>query len=128
MKIESIKLKNFETMNPENIVKTLQENRDTILSFGVRQLGVFGSCARREQTESSDLDFLVEFVDPTFDNYFDLKFFLEKLFDSQVDLVIKDTIKPRYVRLSLRRRFMRDYRLYLDDILESCRCLLVTKK
>jgi len=89
---------------------------------------VFGSCARREQTESSDLDFLVEFVDPTFDNYFDLKFFLEKLFDSQVDLVIKDTIKPRYVRLSLRRRFMRDYRLYLDDILESCRCLLVTKK
>lgn len=95
MKIESIKLKNFETMNPENILKTLEENRDIILSFGVRQLGVFGSCARREQTESSDLDFLVEFVDPTFDNYFDLKFFLEKLFDSHVDLVIKDTIKPR---------------------------------
>jgi predicted nucleotidyltransferase len=95
MKIESIKLKNFETMNPENILKTLEENRDIILSFGVRQLGVFGSCARREQTETSDLDFLVEFDDPTFDNYFDLKFFLEKLFDSQVDLVIKDTIKPR---------------------------------
>jgi len=82
-------------MKIESILKTLEENRETIVSFGVRQLGVFGSCARREQTESSDLDFLVEFVDPTFDNYFDLKFFLEKLFDSQVDLVIKDTIKPR---------------------------------
>jgi hypothetical protein len=82
-------------MNPENILKTLEENRDTILNLGVHQLGVFGSCARGEQTEASDLDFLVEFDDPTFDNYFDLKFFLEKLLDSQVDLVIKDTIKPR---------------------------------
>ena len=82
-------------MTPENILKKLEENRDEILSFGVRQLGVFGSCARGEQTESSDLDFLVEFDDPTFDNYFDLKFFLEKLFGSSVDLIIKDTIKPR---------------------------------
>ena len=96
MKIESIKLKNFETMNPKDIVKKLEENRDTILSFGVRQLGVFGSCARGEQTETSDLDFLVEFDDSTFDNYFDLKFFLEKLFGSPVDLVIKDTIKSKF--------------------------------
>jgi predicted nucleotidyltransferase len=82
-------------MKIESILKTLEENSNTIRNLGVRQLGVFGSCARREQTETSDLDFLVEFDDPTFDNYFDLKFFLEKLFDSQVDLVIKDTIKPR---------------------------------
>ena len=82
-------------MKIESILKTLEENSNTIRNLGVRQLGVFGSCARGEQTETSDLDFLVEFVDPTFDNYFDLKFFLEKLFDSQVDLVIKDTIKPR---------------------------------
>ncbi|MDA8408102.1 MAG: nucleotidyltransferase family protein [Deltaproteobacteria bacterium] len=82
-------------MTPENILKKLEENRDEILSFGVRQLGVFGSCARGEQTESSDLDFLVEFDDPMFANYFDLKFFLEKLFGSSVDLIIKDTIKPR---------------------------------
>ncbi len=82
-------------MKIESILKTLEENRDTILSFGVRQLGVFGSCASGEQTETSDPDFLDEFDDPTFDNYFDLKFFFEKLFDSQVDLLIKDTIKPR---------------------------------
>jgi predicted nucleotidyltransferase len=82
-------------MNPEQIVKKLEENRDTILHFGVRQIGIFGSYVRGEQTQASDLDFLVEFDNPTFDNYFDLKFFLEKLFGSQVDLVIKDTIKPR---------------------------------
>ena len=82
-------------MKIESILKTLEENSNTIRNLGVRQLGVFGSCAGGEQTETSDLDLLVEFDDPTFDNYFDLKFFLEKLFDSQVDLVIKDTIKPR---------------------------------
>jgi uncharacterized protein len=41
------------------------------------------------------MDFLVEFESATFDNYFDLKFFLERLFDRPVDLVIADTIKPR---------------------------------
>jgi len=58
-------------------------------------LGIFGSYARGEQTEASDMDFLVEFERATFDNYFDLKFFLEDLFGRKVDLVFKDTIKPR---------------------------------
>jgi hypothetical protein len=41
------------------------------------------------------MDFLVVLDRATFDNYFDLKFFLEDLFGNKVDLVIKDTIKPR---------------------------------
>ncbi len=41
--------------------KRLEENRDTIKSFGVRRLGIFGSYTRGEQTESSDMDFLVVF-------------------------------------------------------------------
>ncbi|MGC8657607.1 MAG: nucleotidyltransferase family protein [Desulfomonilaceae bacterium] len=81
-------MKNFGTTN-------LEENSDTILSFEVRQPGVVGSCARGGQTDTRDLHFLAEFDYPTFDDYFGLKFFLEKLFDSRVDLVIKDTIKPR---------------------------------
>ncbi len=51
--------------------------------------------ARGDQSEASDMDFLVEFERATFDNYFDLKFFLEGLFGRKVDLVIKDNIKPR---------------------------------
>jgi predicted nucleotidyltransferase len=34
-------------------------------------------------------------VEPTFDHYMDLKFYLEGLFGSSVDLVLADTIKPR---------------------------------
>jgi uncharacterized protein len=83
------------TMNREYILKKLEENRETIKGFGVRRLGIFGSYARGEHTETSDMDFLVEFERPTFKNYFGLKFFLEKLFDGKVDLVFNDTIKPR---------------------------------
>lgn len=41
------------------------------------------------------MDFLVDFDKKTFDNYMDLKFFLEDLFGRKADLVIKDTIKHR---------------------------------
>jgi uncharacterized protein len=82
-------------MKRDEILTKLAENRQTIRGFGVRRLGIFGSYARGEQTETSDIDFLVEFQRPTFNNYFDLKFFLEALFGCKVDLVFKDTIKPR---------------------------------
>ncbi|HTY22601.1 MAG TPA: nucleotidyltransferase domain-containing protein, partial [Desulfomonilaceae bacterium] len=61
-------------MSREEILMKLQENRETIRRFGVRRLGIFGSYARDEQTEASDMDFLVEFEKKTFNNYMDLKF------------------------------------------------------
>jgi predicted nucleotidyltransferase len=81
--------------NREEILKILEENRNTIRSYGVRRLGLFGSCARGECIEASDLDFVVEFERKSFDAYMDLKLFLEELFGCPVDLVISDTIKPR---------------------------------
>jgi hypothetical protein len=41
------------------------------------------------------VDVLVEFDRPTFDHYMELKFFLEDLFHSPVDLVLADTLKLR---------------------------------
>lgn len=81
--------------NREEILKRLEENQDTIRNFGVRRLGLFGSCAHNEWAEGSDLDFVVEFEKKSFDAYMDLKFFLEELFDCHVDLVIPETVKPR---------------------------------
>jgi hypothetical protein len=78
-----------------DILKKLEANRETIRGFGVRRLGVFGSYARGEQREASDMDFLVEFEDATLQNYLDLKDFLEQLFGCSVDLVFSDTVKPR---------------------------------
>jgi predicted nucleotidyltransferase len=82
-------------MSREEILNTLQDNREAIRRMGVRRLGLFGSHARGEQTSASDLDFVVEFDRKSFDAYMDLKEFLEGLFNKRVDLVIAEAIKPR---------------------------------
>jgi hypothetical protein len=79
----------------DQVVAKLEANRDAIRALGVRRLGVFGSVARGEEGESSDLDFLVEFERKTFDAYMDLKFLLEEIFGRPVDLVLSDALKPR---------------------------------
>jgi predicted nucleotidyltransferase len=83
------------TKTREAVLQQLEDNRDKIRSFGVRRLGLFGSCARGKATPSSDLDFVVELEKKSFDAYMDLKDFLEQLFGCKVDLVMKDAIKTR---------------------------------
>ncbi len=64
--------------------------------MGVKSLALFGSTARGEAREESDIDLLVEFALPvTFDRYMDTKFYLEDLLQKPVDLVIKGDLKPR---------------------------------
>ena len=43
----------------------------------------------------SDLDFVVEFEQKSFDAYMDLKAYLEELLGRRVDLVVAEAIKPR---------------------------------
>ncbi|MFG6097894.1 nucleotidyltransferase family protein [Leptothoe sp. ISB3NOV94-8A] len=77
------------------VAASIQENLQSIQSFDVKSLELFGSVARNEATESSDLDLLVDFNSPaTFDRYMDLKFFLENLFKCPIDLVTKRSLKP----------------------------------
>ena len=82
-------------LNKENILKALSDNRDTLRKYSVKSIGLFGSYAREENNQSSDLDFVVEFDKKTFDAYMDLKYFLEGLFEKPVDLVIAGALKPR---------------------------------
>ena len=79
----------------EEVLLTVEQNQAALRKLGVRRLGLFGSCARGEATAESDLDFVVEFSDKTFDAYMDLKSFLEDLLHSRVDLVTFSAIKPR---------------------------------
>ena len=79
----------------EDILSVIEQNQAALKKLGVRRLGLFGSCARGEATAESDLDFVVEFSDKSFDAYMDLKSFLEDLFRSRVDLVTVSSIKPR---------------------------------
>lgn len=76
-------------------MQVLEDNLDRIKWFGVRQLGIFGSVAREEDSENSDIDVLVDLEKETFDNYMGLLFYLEDLFGKKVDLAIKNSLKPR---------------------------------
>lgn len=85
-------------MTLDGIKEALKRRYDYLKErFGVKEIGIFGSYVRKEQEESSDIDILVEFKDGyrTFDNYMDLKFYLEELLGLRVDLVSKDALKPR---------------------------------
>jgi uncharacterized protein len=65
--------------------------------FGVKHIGLFGSFARGEEKDTSDVDILVEFEKPSFDNFMDLSFFLEDLLGRRVDLVTTGGLSP-YIR------------------------------
>ena len=65
-------------------------------TYGVRNLAVFGSYLRQEQKEKSDLDLLVEFDEtPTLFQFIRLENHLSDLLEVEVDLVMKDALKPR---------------------------------
>ncbi|NPV79251.1 MAG: nucleotidyltransferase family protein [Firmicutes bacterium] len=63
--------------------------------FKVKEIGLFGSCIRGEQTEGSDVDILVEFSAPIGWEFIDLKDFLESLLGLKVDLVTGGALKPQ---------------------------------
>lgn len=79
----------------DEIIKLIEQNETILRRLGVRRLGLFGSYARGEATPGSDLDFVVELSEKSFDAYMDTKIFLEDLFRSRVDLVTMSSIKPR---------------------------------
>lgn len=90
-------------MTSEEIIATVAAQRKRLSELSVREVALFGSYARNEAREDSDLDFLVEFDVKSFDHYMELKELLESLFDRPVDLVLKGSIKPR-----LRDRILRE--------------------
>ena len=84
-------------MSRKQILALLGERRQELATrFAVKRLGLFGSAARDELRDGSDIDLLVEFEGPaTFEGYFGLKDHLEALLGGPVDLVTERGLKPR---------------------------------
>lgn len=75
--------------------------------FGVAELALFGSVARDEAREGSDVDVLVTFASPpSFRDFMELKFLLEERLGAKVDLVTRAGLKPR-VRPHVEREAVR---------------------
>jgi hypothetical protein len=80
----------------EEILRFLKNPKQELAErFTVRWVGLFGSYLHGEAGDESDVDILVDLAQPTFDNYMDLKFFLEDYLSRPVDLVLADSAKPR---------------------------------
>ncbi len=81
----------------------IQQHAAELRQCGARRLGVFGSFARGEAGEESDVDVYVEFDESqrTFDNFFALHELLERLFGRRVDLVTDKSLTETKARLIL---------------------------
>jgi predicted nucleotidyltransferase len=63
--------------------------------YSVKTIGVFGSVARSEETDKSDIDLLVEFSKPVgFVTFMRLENFLSERLGARVDLLTSDSLKP----------------------------------
>lgn len=81
----------------EEIRRILTEQKNyLIVEFKVKDLGIFGSYLRNEQSKTSDIDILVEFYEPIgFFKFLELEEYLESQLGIKVDLVSKKALKPR---------------------------------
>jgi len=82
-------------MDLDIVIRKIKENEDLLKKrFRVKEIGVFGSVARREG-EVNDVDIIVEFAEPVGWEIVDLKEFLENLLGVRVDLLTKKAIMSK---------------------------------
>ena len=83
-------------MKKETLLEILQANRAQIKSFGISLLGIFGSFARNEQTNTSDIDVIVEFEKgkKSYKKFIGLVNYLEDLLKRKVDVLTFQSISP----------------------------------
>lgn len=81
--------------------------KEVVKTFGLEQLGVFGSVARGDQTSESDLDIFAEFgegpIEVMYDRYFGLIDLLKELFHCEVQVVTSSMIRNPIFKRSLER-------------------------
>ena len=81
----------------KEVIAKLQDNKPLLLDkYPIRSLAIFGSHARNEQAEDSDLDILVEFDEKIGLQFIDLADELELLLGRRIDLMSKGGIKEKY--------------------------------
>ena len=95
-------------MDKAEVLRRLRQGKAHVMrEFGVCELALFGSVARDEAGEDSDVDILVHFDGPaTSKRYFGVQFYLEDMLGCPVDLVtdkaLRAELKPFVEREAVR--------------------------
>ena len=74
-----------DNLTRQGILRALRQHDELLQKHAVRRIALFGSYATGRQSRKSDLDFLVDFERPTYENLIGLSKDLERLFGRKVD-------------------------------------------
>lgn len=81
----------------EHIISAIKSKESEISKYGIKSVGLFGSYARDEQSEESDIDILIDFEpdEEKFDNYMAVYDIIEKLFENhRIEVVTRNGLSP----------------------------------
>lgn len=71
--------------------------------FGIKSIGIFGSVARQENREDSDLDIVVDIDNPTLSTMYTLKTVLTEMFHCEIDLVRFRSSLPPFLKQNIEK-------------------------
>ena len=87
----------------DSIIRLSGIKKSNEKQLGITRLGIFGSVARQENNEDSDLDIVVEMEQPTLRKMFQLEETIKQEFGCKVDLVqMRPTLRPLFRKNILR--------------------------
>jgi uncharacterized protein len=81
-------------MQQEIISKLKAQKAILFEKYKIKNIGIFGSYVRNEETNDSDIDILVEFTEiPGMKEFFQAEEYLEKLLNKKIDMVREKAIR-----------------------------------
>jgi len=94
-------------MRRDEALRLLKSHGADLRRFRVKSLRLFGSVARDDAAEDSDVDLLVSFEEPPgFSSFMKLRIFLEDLLGTRVDLItesgLRDRVRPHVDKEAIR--------------------------
>ena len=79
------------------ILTTIQTHKPMLFKLGIRDIGLFGSYVRGDQSAKSDIDILIDFEPDkeNYDNYMAVYDIIEQLFKNErIEIITKNGLSP----------------------------------
>ena len=94
----AIEFKDEKMLELQDCINKLAEfKRAFAQKYDITKLGIFGSVARKENTEDSDIDIVVEVNKPSLKLMYELEEAMKQLFKCEVHLVrFRDSLRPHF--------------------------------
>jgi predicted nucleotidyltransferase len=93
-------------LKKDEILDAIRKHKGILLKYKVREIGLFGSFVRDEQENRSDIDLIVDFEEPSIENFIGLSSFLENLFGKKIEILTPagvESIRINHVKEEIKR-------------------------